>query len=142
MACHNSARSLSSGSLLTVGSQEMMRLTVFTSRAVNKSSPTWKSLMEWPKLLSCTMYNPPSDDQMHQMVDVMHHLPPSCWTLPSALPSALPWPVIYTRLPVRNSPHKRESTSCSLVPCTMKPGTSSGTRSYTAGESVGFPGTA
>ena len=54
-----------------------------------------------------------------------HHLLPFYWTLPSALPSVRPWPVTHTVLPLRNRPH---TTSCSLVLCTKKQGTSFGRR--------------
>ena len=40
----------SSGSLLNVGSQETRRRVVLPSLAASKSRPTWKSLIERPKL--------------------------------------------------------------------------------------------
>ena len=45
VTCHTTGRSLSSSSMLTVGSQETRRRIVLASQAVSKSSPTWTSLM-------------------------------------------------------------------------------------------------
>ena len=50
VTCRNTARLLSSGSLLIVDSQETRGRIVLPSLAANKSSPTWSSLMERPKL--------------------------------------------------------------------------------------------
>ena len=54
-----------------------------------------------------------------------HHLKPSSWTLPSALSSVTPWPVSNVWI---CHTHQSASTSYSLVPCTGKPGASSGLR--------------
>ena len=47
---HNTARWLSSGSLLTVGPQQTRSQIVLPSLVENKSSTTWKSLMDKPEL--------------------------------------------------------------------------------------------
>ena len=74
VTCHNTARLLSSGSLLTVGLQETKRQITLPCPVANKSNPTWKSLMETKALIKqlfsqkwMQAHNPPSGDHMHHL---------------------------------------------------------------------------
>ena len=128
VTCHNLARSLSTGSLLTVGSQETRRRIVLPSQAVNKSSPSRKSLMERPE--NCDQapfsrkwmqtHSTLSDDQMH------HHAtnrpPSSAFVMDTTICAP-----IYTTLPClthqtahAKQPCKPQSICCSLVPCKVR----------------------
>ena len=69
-------------------------------------------------------------------------IPEICGTR-TALPSVPPWPVALVRLPRAKQPRKAQGESCSPVPCTRKPGASSGSRKLRCRtQAVGLPGTA
>ena len=131
--CHNTARSLSSGSLLTVGLQETKRRIILPSLAANKSSATWKSLMERPMLWSSSFFT------RSGCKHIIHHLMTRCITChttnrpPSSafvLATAICTPICTTSACHTHQTanalqsHKPQSTSCSLVSCTGKPGAS------------------
>ena len=147
MICHNTARSPSSGSLLTVGSQKAERQIVKPSAPANRSSTTWKPLKEGPEPWSSSslVKNGCRNTDCRLMTKYItcsatdHILLTMHRTLPSSFSSVSPWSVTHTWLPVQNSPHKCQSITCNLVPCIEMSGTSSGPTELWHGRNYGDP---